>query len=158
MATLLGIVTEAVGSPGGIVAGQAWECEVAVPLADYQRAKTGALFVAATRAGAAAAGVDAEPWRMLGDKLGEAYQVADDLRDVLCDSDELGKPIGQDAVRLRPNAAAQLGVGGAKARLEELVRAAVESIPDCPGATELRALIKAQTALFFPKQLAREAA
>ena len=84
MATLLGIVTEAVGSPGGIVAGQAWECEVAVPLADYQRAKTGALFVAATRAGAAAAGVDAEPWRMLGDKLGEAYQVADDLRDVLC--------------------------------------------------------------------------
>lgn len=158
MATLLGIVTEAVGSPGGIVAGQAWECEVAVPLADYQRAKTGALFVAATRAGAASAGVAAEPWRMLGDKLGEAYQVADDLRDVLCDSDELGKPIGQDAVRLRPNAAAQLGVGGAKARLEELVRAAVESIPDCPGAMELRALIKAQTALFFPKQLAREAA
>lgn len=158
MAALLGIVTEAVGSPGGIVAGQAWECEVAVPLADYQRAKTGALFVAATRAGAAAAGVDAEPWRMLGDKLGEAYQVADDLRDVLCDADELGKPIGQDAVRLRPNAAAQLGVGGAKARLEELVRGAVESIPDCPGAAELRALIKAQTALFFPKQLAREAA
>jgi geranylgeranyl diphosphate synthase type II len=34
----------------------------------------------------------------------------------------------------------------------------VESIPDCPGAMELRALIKAQTALFFPKQLAREAA
>jgi len=158
MAALLGIVTEAVGSPGGIVAGQAWECEVAVPLADYQRAKTGALFVAATRAGAAAAGADAEPWRMLGDKLGEAYQVADDLRDVLCDADELGKPIGQDAVRLRPNAAAQLGVGGAKARLEDLVRAAVESIPDCPGAADLRMLIKAQTALFFPKQLAREAA
>ncbi|MFO1126010.1 MAG: polyprenyl synthetase family protein [Methylocystis sp.] len=158
MATLLGIVAEAVGSPGGIVAGQAWECEVAVPLADYQRAKTGALFVAATRAGAAASGADAEPWRMLGDKLGEAYQVGDDLRDVLCDADELGKPIGQDAVRLRPNAAAQLGVAGAKARLEELVRAAVESIPDCPGAAELRALIKAQTSLFFPKQLAREAA
>jgi geranylgeranyl diphosphate synthase type II len=158
MAALLGIVADAVGSPSGIVAGQAWECEVAVPLADYQRAKTGALFVAATRAGAAAAGADAEPWRMLGEKLGEAYQVADDLRDVLCDADELGKPIGQDAVRLRPNAAAQLGVAGAKSRLEELVKAAVNSIPDCPGAAELRTLIKAQTALFFPKQLAREAA
>lgn len=158
MAALLGIVAEAVGSPGGIVAGQAWECEVAVPLTDYQRAKTGALFVAATRAGAAAAGADAEPWRTLGEKLGEAYQVADDLRDVLCDADELGKPIGQDAVRLRPNAAAQLGVAGAKSRLEELVKAAVNAIPDCPGAAELRTLIKAQTALFFPKQLAREAA
>lgn len=158
MAALLGIVAEAVGSPSGIVAGQAWECEVAVPLADYQRAKTGALFVAATRAGAAAAGADAEPWRTLGEKLGEAYQVADDLRDVLCDADELGKPIGQDAVRLRPNAAAQLGVAGAKSRLEELVKSAVNAIPDCPGAAELRTLIKAQTALFFPKQLAREAA
>jgi geranylgeranyl diphosphate synthase type II len=158
MAALLGIVAEAVGSPCGIVAGQAWECEVAVPLTDYQRAKTGALFVAATRAGAAAAGADAEPWRMLGEKLGEAYQVADDLRDVLCDAHELGKPIGQDAVRLRPNAAALLGVVGAKSRLEELVKAAVNSIPDCPGAAELRTLIKAQTALFFPKQLAREAA
>lgn len=158
MAVLLEIIAQAVGSPGGIVAGQAWECEVAAPLSDYQRAKTGALFVAATRAGAAAAGHDPEAWRMLGEKLGEAYQVADDLRDVLCDEEELGKPIGQDAMRLRPNAAAQLGVAGAKAHLEALVKAAAESIPDCPGAVELRGLVKAQTAMFFPKQLARVAA
>jgi geranylgeranyl diphosphate synthase type II len=61
-------------------------------------------------------------------------------------------------MRLRPNAAAELGVGGATAHLEGLVAAAVESIPECPGAAELRTLIKAQTALFFPKQLARVAA
>lgn len=158
LGALIGIVAEAVGAPRGIVAGQAWECEVAVPLSDYQRAKTGALFIAATTAGAAAAGDDPAPWRALGEKLGEAYQVADDLRDVLCDAEELGKPVGQDAMRLRPNAAAELGVGGAKAYLEGLVRAAVDSIPDCPGAEELRTLIKAQTVLFFPKQLARVAA
>ncbi|WP_363345524.1 polyprenyl synthetase family protein [Methylocystis echinoides] len=158
MAALIGIVAQSVGSPHGIVAGQAWECEVAVPLSDYQRAKTGALFVAATMGGAAAAGHDPEPWRALGEKLGEAYQVADDLRDVLCDAEELGKPIGQDAIRLRPNAAAELGVDGAKARLEGLVKAAVASVPDCPGALELRQLIEAQTRLFFPKQLARAAA
>jgi geranylgeranyl diphosphate synthase type II len=158
IASLIGIVARAVGSPHGIVAGQAWECEVAVPLSEYQRAKTGALFVAATMAGAAAAGHDPEPWCALGEKLGEAYQVADDLRDVLCDSAELGKPNGQDAVRLRPNAAAQLGVEGAKTHLEALVAAAVASVPDCPGASELRKLIAAQTAMFFPKQLARVAA
>lgn len=158
MGTLIGIVAGAAGAPHGIVAGQAWECEVAVPLSEYQRAKTGALFVAATAAGAAAAGQDPAPWRALGEKLGEAYQVADDLRDVLCDVEELGKPIGQDAKRLRPNAAAELGVGGAKSRLEGLVEAAVGSVPDCAGATELRALIRAQTALFFPRQLARVAA
>ncbi len=158
LTTLLSTVAQSVGSPNGIVAGQAWECEVAVSLTDYQRAKTGALFVAATAAGAAAAGQDPWPWRMLGARLGEAYQVADDLRDVLCDAEELGKPIGQDERRLRPNAAAQLGVGGAKNRLEGLIKSAVESIPACPGAVDLRALIKAQTAMFFPKQLARVAA
>ena len=158
LASLVSIVSRAVGAPGGIVAGQAWESETAIPLTDYQRAKTGALFVGATRAGAAAAGFDPAPWGTLGDKIGEAFQVADDLRDVLCGAEELGKPIGQDAANHRPNAAALLGIGGAKARLEELVRAAVGSIPDCPGADELRMLIKGQVAMLFPKQLSQAAA
>ena len=132
--------------------------EAAAPLVDYQRAKTGALFVGATLAGAAAAGAACEPWRALGEAIGEAYQVADDLRDVLCDAEELGKPVGQDARRLRPNAAAELGVGGAKARLRALVDAAAAAIPECPGAADLRTAIRAQTQAFFPKQLARLAA
>ena len=74
-------VAQSVGVPSGIVAGQAWECEPQIDLAHYHRAKTGALFAAATVAGAASAGADAEPWRMVGEKLGEAYQVADDIRD-----------------------------------------------------------------------------
>jgi geranylgeranyl diphosphate synthase, type II len=158
LASLIAIVATSVGAPSGIVAGQAWECEAAVPLVDYQRAKTGALFVGSTMAGAAAAGLDPEPWRRLGATLGEAYQVADDLRDVLCDAEELGKPIGQDAARYRPNAAAQLGIGGAKARLEQLVRAAADSIPDCPGRADLGKVIEAQSAQLFPKQLQRFAA
>ena len=158
LAKLVSIVAAGVGAPHGIVAGQAWECESAVPLADYQRAKTGALFVAATAAGAAAAGADAAQWATLGAKLGEAYQVADDLRDVLCDEAELGKPIGQDAARFRPNAAAQLGVATAKEHLAALLLSAIESIPPCPGAPELRALIQAQTAQFFPERPARAAA
>ena len=155
---LVSIVAAAVGAPSGIVAGQAWECEAAVPLVDYQRAKTGALFVGSTMAGAASAGLEPEPWRKLGETIGEAYQVADDLRDVLCDAEELGKPIGQDAARYRPNAAAQLGIGGAKARLEQLVRVAADSIPDCPGRSDLGKVIEAQTAQLFPKQLQRFAA
>ena len=148
------ILARAVGGPGGICAGQAWECEDQISLADYQRAKTGALFVGATLAGAAAAGFEPEPWRALGEAIGEAYQVADDLKDVLSNVDELGKPIGQDARRLRPNAAAELGVSGAKARLIKLVETAVNAIPDCPGAAELRVAIQAQTTMFFPKRLA----
>jgi geranylgeranyl diphosphate synthase type II len=155
---LMTTIGRSVGSPHGIVAGQAWECEKTVALTEYQRAKTGALFIAATAAGAAASGQDPDPWRHLGERLGLAYQVADDLRDVLCDEAELGKPIGQDAALHRPNAAAQLGIVGAKRHLEDLVQSAVSSIPDCPGAPALRDLIKAQTKLFFPKQLALVAA
>lgn len=55
---LLLTVGRAVGAPSGIAAGQAWECEAAVDLALYHRAKTGALFVAAAEAGALAAGGD----------------------------------------------------------------------------------------------------
>ena len=158
MVQLISLVARYVGAPFGIVAGQAWECEERVSLSHYQQAKTGALFVAATSAGALASGADPVQWATLGGKIGEAYQVADDLRDVLCDEAELGKPIGQDATRLRPNAAAQLGIKGAKQHLEELVHGAVNAVPDCPGKDELRAIIEAQTRQFVPKQLATLAA
>jgi geranylgeranyl diphosphate synthase type II len=158
LAQLISIVSRAVGAPGGIIAGQAWESETAISLVDYQRAKTGALFAGATLAGAAAAGWDPEPWRALGDAIGEAYQVADDLRDLLCSAEELGKPVHQDERRARPNAAMQLGIGGAKARLTELADAAAAAIPDCPGAEELRKVIRAQTRSLFPSQLDQYAA
>jgi geranylgeranyl diphosphate synthase type II len=151
-------VARAVGMPAGIVAGQAWECEARVPLADYQRAKTGALFAGATMAGAAAAGADPAPWRALGERLGEAYQVADDLRDVVGDPEDLGKPVGQDEALGRPSAAKELGIPGSIRRLEVLVAGAIEAIPPCPGVNELRGLILAEARRFLPKELARRAA
>ncbi|MEO8010149.1 MAG: polyprenyl synthetase family protein, partial [Dokdonella sp.] len=81
--TLIRIIARSVGTAGGIVAGQAWECETDAPLSQYQQAKTGSLFAAATMAGAVSAGVsDAAPWSLLGERIGAAYQVADDILDV----------------------------------------------------------------------------
>ena len=155
---LVSVIGRGVGVPRGIVAGQAWECEAAIDLALYQREKTGALFAAATLAGAAAAGVDAEPWRALGLRLGEAYQVADDLRDAVCSADELGKPVGQDTAHRRPNAVAQLGLDGAVAWLKTLAERAVDSVPPCPGRSALRSHILSETSRLLPMQLARQAA
>ena len=158
LAALTLTVARSVGMPGGIVAGQAWECEPAVQVAAYHRAKTGSLFAAATEAGAAAAGVPCEAWRTLGERLGEAYQVADDIRDVVCEPEELGKPIGQDVALGRPSTVAELGLAGAVGRLQELASQAVASIPPCPGAAELRGLILQESKRLLPKQLAQQAA
>jgi geranylgeranyl diphosphate synthase type II len=155
---LLVTISRSVGVPGGIVAGQAWECEGGVSLAEYQRAKTGALFTAATVAGAIAAGADPAPWRCLGDCLGEAYQVADDIRDVCSEAHEIGKPTGRDAALGRPSAVAQAGLAGAVARLERLVAGAIEAIPHCAGAPELRKLVLAEAERLRPRKLVRRVA
>jgi len=158
LGALMGILARAIGAPGGIVAGQAWECEPSISLAHYQRAKTGALFAAATAAGACAAGSEAAAWHLLGERIGEAYQIADDIRDVVSSEHELGKPTGRDQALGRPNAVNRLGIGAAVERLEDLVRSAIDTIPDCPGASDLRSHILAEAGRLLPRELARPAA
>ena len=133
LGVLIDTVGRSVGMPRGITAGQAWECEAEIDLAEYQQEKTGALFAAAAVAGAAAAGAEAEPWRLLGERLGAAYQVADDIRDVACNADELGKPIGQDQAHARPSAVALHGMDGALRLLKELAAGAVGLHSGLPG-------------------------
>ncbi len=143
------------GSPNGICAGQGWESEAAVDLSAYHRAKTGALFIAATQMGAIAAGQDAEPWEELGARIGEAFQVADDLRDALYDEATLGKPAGQDAIHARPNAVAELGVQGAIRRLTDILSGAIASIPSCPGEAMLAEMVRKYAERLTPMAPAR---
>ncbi len=155
---LLRIIAEATGAPFGIAAGQAWECEPSADLSVYQQQKTGALFAASTCAGAAAAGGSVVAWRVFGERLGEAYQVADDISDVLSSEADLGKPVGQDGALARPNAVLQLGVDAALQRLDRLAAAATAAIPPCRGAAALAALTLTETRRLLPKDLAQRAA
>ncbi len=156
LAPLIATVTAGVGMPFGIVAGQAWECEARVSLADYQRAKTGALFAAATMAGALAAGAEAAPWRALGEWLGEAYQAADDIRDVAGDPRVMGKPIGRDLALLRPSAARALGLDGAIEHFDRLVGCAIAAVPECKGAEPLRALVRQEAERLVPLSMSED--
>lgn len=158
LAPLITTIANAVGMPNGIVAGQGWESETSVPVEAYHRAKTGALFVGSAMAGAVAAGADAAPWRALGDSLGAAYQAADDLRDALCSSQELGKPAGQDDAHSRPSLVSECGIKETVGRLEGYVAGAIASIPDCKGRASLEALIMSEAKRLKPKNLALAAA
>ena len=152
------IVARGVGAPHGICAGQAWECERSVDLSRYHRAKTGALFVAATCAGAAAAGVDPGPWVNLGARIGEAYQVADDIKDAISDPETLGKPTGIDVKLDRPSAVRELGLDGAVTRLKQCLEAGLDSMPACAGQDLLQKIVRAQASRFVPEKIAQVAA
>ncbi len=156
LAPLLATIARGVGMPSGIVAGQAWECEAKVSLSVYQQAKTGALFAAATMAGAQAAGADATPWRLFGERLGEAYQAADDIRDVAGDPIEMGKPIGRDCALRRPSMAAEMGLEGAITHFDTLMVKVIEAIPPCAGAASLGALVRRESTRLVPASFSED--
>ena len=137
--------------PDGICAGQGWESEPEIDLSAYHRAKTAALFCAATQMGALAAGHEAEPWEELGARIGEAFQVADDLRDALCSTQELGKPAGQDDRHGRPSAVTQYGLRGAVTYLDDILAGAIASIPSCTGEAALAQMVRAYADRIVPR-------
>jgi geranylgeranyl diphosphate synthase type II len=129
-ARLVSEIARGVGTPHGAVAGQGWESEDDIDLVRYHRAKTAALFEAATASGAIAAGHDPEPWRAVGMWLGRAYQIADDI------ADEAGAHAdGSDAALGRPNAFRAYGAHGSVRALEHAMHMALDAIPRSPGRT-----------------------
>lgn len=149
-AQLISVLATRTGMPNGICAGQGWESETTIDLGAYHRSKTGALFIAATQMGALAAGHEPEPWYDLGALIGEAFQVADDLRDALLDEDSLGKPVGQDDLHGRPNAVSELGAEGAFKHLSDILAGAIASIPSCPGEAMLAKIVSKQAERIMP--------
>lgn len=140
---LVRTIAGGVGSSWGIVAGQAWESEAVVEdIAAYHRAKTGALFEAAILAGAIVGCDESQRWRGLGYRLGEAYQIADDLRDACGSAEALGKPVGQDLAHGRPSAARALGAAGCVRRIAEIVADVRAQVPSCPGRGQVLALVR----------------
>ncbi len=139
---LIQALCKGVGHPHGIVAGQAWESEEGAALYSYHRAKTAALFEAACGMGALSADADPGPWLVVGELLGRAYQIADDLADATSTSAETGKTAGRDVEHGRPNACLRLGEDRCRDLLERLLFDAAEAVPDCPGRDALRRFLQ----------------
>jgi len=74
--------------------------------------KTGALIIAACRMGVAAAGGTEEQLEaaaMFGAAIGAAFQIRDDMLDVISSDEVLGKPVGSDAEECKNTYMALLG-------------------------------------------------
>lgn len=95
--------------------------------------KTGALLEAACLLGLTASTVEPTPvqWeaaRRYARQLGMAFQIRDDMLDVESTEEELGKPIGSDAVNGKNTYAALYGLGKCRELVAALTEKAKESV------------------------------
>ncbi len=101
-------------------------------LREMHRMKTGALLQGSVEMGAAcgrppsAAALAA--LRDYGAAIGLAFQVVDDILDVVADSATLGKTAGKDAASDKPTYVSLLGLDGARAQARELLVRALEAL------------------------------
>ncbi len=128
---IIGRMSAATGA-GGMVGGQVFDLEQtggSSPSLDpdllhkIHRGKTGALIKFSLWSGARLAGADEKQlsaFEKLGDILGLAFQIADDLLDVVGDKDRLGKTPGKDEAAKKLTWVAIFGVQGARKKLAEL--------------------------------------
>lgn len=100
-------------------------------LQSLHRMKTGALIRASVRAGAMLGGADNDRIAALsayGERLGLAFQIADDLLDVCGDEAETGKPVGSDASKNKATYPALLGLEEARQLARESADAAIAAL------------------------------
>ena len=113
----------------GMVGGQVVDMEsegkkIDFPTLEYIHThKTGALILASIQAGALIGGADDAAFAALtryGEAAGLAFQVADDILDVVGDQAQLGKDVGSDQARGKATYVAVLGLEEARRRALEL--------------------------------------
>ncbi len=133
---LMHILAKSAGSMG-MVGGQVVDMEaeekpVDLPTLEYIHThKTGALILAAIEIGAIIGDATTAQRQSLynyGKNVGLAFQIADDILDIVADQTQLGKDVGSDQQRGKATYPALLGIKGARQRAAELQSHALTAI------------------------------
>jgi geranylgeranyl diphosphate synthase type II len=102
------------------------------------RSKTGAMIRASVVCGAIIAGATDDQLARLGrygERIGLAFQIADDILDVTSTSEQLGKTPGKDQAARKATYPAIHGLERSRLRMRRLVEEAIESLPDLKAQT-----------------------
>jgi len=151
-ATQVGLLSRASGYQG-MAGGQAIDlASVGLPLTEIQlrqmhRLKTGALLLCSVQLGAVSAG---RPSSMVFDALtnyaealGLAFQVVDDILDVISDSATLGKTAGKDAAADKPTYVALMGLAQAQQLAQQLYAESLSALAASGLSTTATAALRA---------------
>lgn len=132
-----GLALARAAGPAGMIGGQVMDLANegravdAARLRETDMLKTGALIRAAAAMGCIAAGAP-EELRKAADRyaadIGLAFQIVDDILDMVGDPAALGKAVGSDAANDKSTYVTLLGLEGAKAEAERLRASAVDAL------------------------------
>lgn len=149
-ARLCRLLSQAAGF-GGMAGGQAIDLSSVgsllsqAQLQDMHAKKTGALLHASVMMGAMCCGPEQPSMKIqiafstYAKALGLAFQVVDDILDVVSDTQTLGKTVGKDAAHGKPTFVSLLGLEGAKSFAEKLHQEAHDALNGA-GLKDVRAL------------------
>ncbi|MCH5584203.1 polyprenyl synthetase family protein [Shimazuella sp. AN120528] len=138
-AVSLDLIQEAVRYAGtqGMINGQVQDMEsesksiTLDELEEIHRRKTGDLITYSIRVGALIAGANQETLEALmtfSYQLGLAFQIQDDILDVVGDQEIIGKPVGSDEHNKKATYPSLLGLDESRKRLQDCIHIARESI------------------------------
>jgi len=105
--------------------------------------KTGALIKASIRIGAILAGAseeDLEKLSIYGENIGLAFQIKDDILDIVGDETILGKPVGNDVEKHKSTFVSKYGLEESQRILENVTKEAIDIIENYPNGEFLKEL------------------
>ena len=122
----------------GMVGGQAMDIEAenlcknlnVEDIVQLQNLKTGALITWASEVGARLTKKNIKPFTEYASSVGLAFQIQDDILDIIGDSKETGKALRKDSKAGKATFVSLLGLEGAKSKANQLIRQAVESLDE----------------------------
>ena len=120
----------------GMVGGQAMDIEAEQSsqtlsikkIIELQNLKTGSLITWASEVGARLTGKEIEPFTQYASSVGLAFQIQDDILDVIGNVTETGKALGKDSEAGKATFVSLLGLDGARQKAAELISQACDEI------------------------------